>query len=247
MSGDPRASEANSFTEELVALFASLRALATGHVALLRAELVAILGDVVALLIGVVAIASLLATAIIALLVAAALIVGEVLYGSSLWGAAHLTIILLATAVGILSSILRIDRGRRGRSLLLALVVVAASGAALIGALGWSIAPALGLAITLGLSALLIDLLVGLAGFDAQRFTDRFRPLASEQEFRATVGAMENLRDEALAGAGAAFGSAVGDADEAVGAIRRGTATLAEALRRVSERLRDKKDEGRGS
>lgn len=234
-------SEKTTFTEELFALLAEIRALLGGHVALLRAEIGAIVRDAVALVVGAIAIVSLLVVALVALLTALALIAGEQLYGSSLWGAAQLTIALLAAAVAILSSLLRIDRGRRGRSLFVAIVVSAALGAALIGAFAWSTAPALGLAITIGLSALLADLLIGLRSFDSQRFADRFRPVVSETEFRATIDALDDLRDEAVAGVGAEFGAAVGSADEALGAIRSATSTLAEALRRVSERLRDQR------
>lgn len=235
-------SEQTTFTEELFALFAAIRSLLGGHVALLRAEIGAIVRDAVALVIGAIAIVSLLVVALVGLLIALALIVGELLFGSSLWGASHLTIALIAVAVAILSSLLRIDRGRRGRSLLLAIVVVAVTGAALVGAFSWSVAPALGLAITLGLLALLADLLIGLRAFDSQRFADRFRPVVSEAEFRATVDALDDLRDEAVAGVGAEFGAAVGSADEAIGAIRSATSTLAEAFRRISERLREHRD-----
>lgn len=234
-------SETTTFTEELFALFGAIRALVGGHIALLRAEIGAIVRDAVALVIGAIAIVSLLVVALVGLLIALALIVGELLYGSSLWGASHLTLALLSLAVGILSSLLRIDRGRRGRSLLLAIVVAAVTGASLIGALAWSGGPALGLAITLALSALLADLSIGLRAFDAQRFADRFRPVVSEAELRATLDAFDDLRDEAVAGVGAEFGAAVGNADEALGAIRSATSTLAEALRRISERLRDQR------
>ncbi|RLT25232.1 MAG: hypothetical protein DWI45_01405 [Chloroflexi bacterium] len=246
MSGDPRERAAGSFTAELFALLDALRALVGGHVALLRAEIGAIVRDLVGLVIGVIVVASLLITALVALLVALALTLGELLYGSSLWGAAHLVIALLAVATGILSSLLRIDRSRRGRSLLIAFVIGAAVGAALLGALNWSLGPALGLAVTVALAALLIDLLVGLASFDAQRFTDRFRPLASEAEFRATMDAVEGLREEVIAGAAGEVGAAIGSADEALGAIRSGTATLADALRRVADRLRDRDAKGEG-
>ena len=214
----------------------------------MRAEIVAIARELVGLVVGVIVAASLLITALVALLVALSLTFGEMLYGSPLWGAAQMVIALCAAATGILSSLLRIERGRRGRSILLAIVVGAAIGAALVGALGWSLGPALGLAITAALASLLLDLLVGLATFDAERFTDRFRPLASEAEFRATMEAVDGLREEVIAGAAGEVGAAIGSADEALGAIRSATATLAEALRRVADRLRegDAKGEGGG-
>ena len=195
---------------------------------------------------GVIVATSLLITALVALLVALALTLGEVLYGSPLWGAAHLVIGLCAAATGILSSLLRIERGRRGRSLVLAIVVGAVIGAATVAALNWSLGPALGLAITAALASLLVDLLLGLASFDAERFTDRFRPLASEAELRATLDAVDGLREEVIAGAAGEVGAAIGSADEALGAIRSGTATLADALRRVADRLRDRDSSGKG-
>ena len=251
MSGAPRdrasdSSAAGSFTADLFALLDAIRALLGGHVALLRAEIGAIVRDVVGLVLGAIVVASLMITALVALLIALALALGELLYGSMLWGVAHLVIALLAVSAAMLSSLLRIDPGRRSRSLLIAIVVGAAIAAALLVALKWSLGAAIGLAVTVALATLLVDLLSGLGTFDAQRFADRFRPLASEAEFRATLDAVEGLREEAIAGAAGEIGAAIGSADEALGAIRSGTAALADAFRRIADRLRDRDAGGDG-
>ena len=134
-NGGSDASSSGSFTDELFSLLDALRALVGAHLALVRAEIVAIARELLSFVVGVIVATSLLITALVALLVALALTLGEVLYGSPLWGAAHLVIGLCAAATGILSSLMRIERGRRGRSLGLAIVVGAAIGAATVGAL----------------------------------------------------------------------------------------------------------------
>jgi hypothetical protein len=90
----------------------------------------------------------------------------------------------------------------------------------------------------LGLVTLLADLLVGLSTFNTQRFTDRFMPLASEAELRATASALEDLREEALSGVAAEIGEAIGSADAAVGTLRRTISRVAETLNRAAERIR---------
>ena len=99
-------------------------------------------------------------------------------------------------------------------------------------------ATAAGCAITLGLVTLLADLLVGLSTFNTQRFTDRFVPLASEAELRATASALEDLREEALSGVAAEIGQVIGSADAAIGTLRRTVSRVAETLNRAAERIR---------
>ena len=111
-------SEAN-FSESIDQLIGAIRALLLGHWSLFRAELGAIARDVVITLIGAAAIVSLIVTALLGLLIALFLILGEGLFGSQLWGAAQMTLLLLSLAAAIASSILRIPAGRRRRSLLL--------------------------------------------------------------------------------------------------------------------------------
>jgi hypothetical protein len=90
----------------------------------------------------------------------------------------------------------------------------------------------------LGLITLFVDLLVGLSTFNMQRFTDRFVPLASEAELRATASALEDLREEALSGVAAEIGEAIGSADAAIGTLRRTVSRVAETLSRAAERIR---------
>jgi hypothetical protein len=107
--------------------------------------------------------------------------------------------------------------------------------------LGWTPGPACGLALTLLLAVVLIDLLLGLRTFEMQRFTDRFMPLASEAEFRATVRAVEDLGDEAIGSVVADLGDALGRADESIGAVRRSISRAADVLARAAERIRPDK------
>ena len=227
-----------SFSETLDQLISAIRALLLGHWSLLRAELGAIARDVVVTLIGAAAIVSLIVTALLGLLIALFLILGEGLFGSQLWGAAQMTLLLLSLAAAIASTILRIPTGRRRRALLLG--ALAGVGALLLTLLplAWAPGPAAGLALTLLLAVVLVDLLLGLRTFETQRFTDRFMPLASEAELRATAQALEDLREEALGGVAAEVGEAIGSADAAIGTLRRTITRVAETLTRAAERIR---------
>jgi len=227
-----------SFSESIDQLIGAIRALLLGHWSLLRAELGAIARDVVVTLIGAAAIVSLIVTALLGLLIALFLILGEGLFGSQLWGAAQMTLLLLSLAAAIASSILRIPAGRRGRALVLG--ALAGVGALLLTLLPltWAPGPAAGLALTLLLTVVLVDLLLGLRSFETQRFTDRFMPLASEAELRATAQALEDLREEALGGVAAEVGEAIGSADAAIGTLRRSITRVAETLTRAAERIR---------
>ena len=227
-----------SFSESIDQLIGAIRALLFGHWSLFRAELGAIARDVVITLIGAAAIVSLIVTALLGLLIALFLILGEGLFGSQLWGAAQMTLLLLSLAAAIASSILRIEAGRRGRALVLG--ALAGVGALLLTLipLAWAPGPAAGLALTLLLAVVLVDLLLGLRTFETQRFTDRFMPLASEAELRATAQALEDLREEALGGVAAEVGEAIGSADAAIGTLRRSITRVAETLTRAAERIR---------
>lgn len=227
-----------SFSESIDQLIGAIRALLFGHWSLLRAELGAIARDVVITLIGAAAIVSLIVTALLGLLIALFLILGEGLFGSQLWGAAQMTLLLLSLAAAIASSILRIPAERRGRALVLG--ALAGIGALLLTLLllTWAPGPATGFALTLLLAVVLVDLLLGLRNFETQRFTDRFMPLASEAELRATAQALEDLREEALGGVAAEVGEAIGSADAAIGTLRRSITRVAETLTRAAERIR---------
>ena len=231
-----------SFSESIDQLIGAIRALLLGHWSLLRAELGAIARDVVVTLIGAAAIVSLIVTALLGLLIALFLILGEGLFGSQLWGAAQMTLLLLSLAAAIASSILRIEVGRRRRALMLG--ALAGIGALLLTLLmlTWAPAPATGLALTLLLAVVLADLMLGLRTFEAQRFTDRFMPLTSEAELRATAQALEDLREEALGGVAAEVGEAIGSADAAIGTLRRTITRVAETLTRAAERIRPDRD-----
>lgn len=227
-----------SFSESIDQLIGAIRALLLGHWSLLRAEIGAIARDVVITLIGAAAIVSLIVTALLGLLIALFLILGEGLFGSQLWGAAQMTLLLLSLAAAIASSILRIPTGRRRRALVLgALTGVGALLLTLL-PLAWEPQPASGLALTLLFTVVLVDLLLGLRSFETQRFTDRFMPLASEAELRATAQALEDLREEALGGVAAEVGEAIGSADAAIGTLRRSITRVAETLTRAAERIR---------
>ena len=227
-----------SFSESIDQLIGAIRALLLGHWSLLRAEIGAIARDVVVTLIGAAAIVSLIVTALLGLLIALFLILGEGLFGSQLWGAAQMTLLLLSLAAAIASSILRIETGRRRRALLLG--ALAGVGVLLLTLLplAWAPGPAAGLALTLLLAVVLVDLLLGLRTFETQRFTDRFMPLASEAELRATAQALEDLREEALGGVAAEVGEAIGSADAAIGTLRRSITRVAETLTRAAELIR---------
>jgi hypothetical protein len=133
---------------------------------------------------------------------------------------------------------LRITTRRRARAALIAIFVGLGTLLLTLLPLGWAAGPATGCAITFGLIALLADLLAGLATFNTQRFTDRFLPLASEAELRATASALEDLREEALSGVATEIGEAIGSADAAIGTLRRTVSRVAETLNRAAERIR---------
>ena len=227
-----------SFSESIDQLIGAIRALLLGHWSLFRAELGAIARDVVITLIGAAAIVSLIVTALLGLLIALFLILGEGLFGSQLWGAAQMTLLLLSLAAAIASSILRIPTGRRRRALVLGALTGVGVLLLTLLPLAWAPGPAAGLALTLLLAVMLIDLLLGLRSFETQRFTDRFMPLASEAELRATAQALEDLREEALGGVAAEVGEAIGSADAAIGTLRRSITRVAETLTRAAERIR---------
>ena len=227
-----------SFSASIDQLIGAIRALLLGHWSLLRAEIGAIARDVVVTLIGAAAIVSLIVTALLGLLIALFLILGEGLFGSQLWGAAQMTLLLLSLAAAIASSILRIESGRRRRTLLLGALTGVGVLLLTLLPLVWAPGPASGLALTLLLAVVLADLLLGLRTFETQRFTDRFMPLASEAELRATAQALEDLREEALGGVAAEVGEAIGSADAAIGTLRRSITRVAETLTRAAERIR---------
>ena len=227
-----------SFSESIDQLIGAIRALLLGHWSLFRAELGEIARDVVVTLIGAAAIVSLIVTALLGLLIALFLILGEGLFGSQLWGAAQMTLLLLSLAAAIASSILRIETGRRRRTLLLGALTGVGVLLLTLLPLAWEPGPASGLALTLLLTVVLVDLLLGLRSFETQRFTDRFMPLASEAELRATAQALEDLREEALGGVAAEVGEAIGSADAAIGTLRRSITRVAETLTRAAERIR---------
>ena len=227
-----------SFSASIDQLIGAIRALLLGHWSLLRTEIGAIARDVVVTLIGAAAIVSLIVTALLGLLIALFLILGEGLFGSQLWGAAQMTLLLLSLAAAIASSILRIETGRRRRTLLLGALTGVGVLLLTLLPLAWAPGPAAGLALTLLLTVVLVDLLLGLRTFETQRFTDRFMPLASEAELRATAQALEDLREEALGGVAAEVGEAIGSADAAIGTLRRSITRVAETLTRAAERIR---------
>jgi hypothetical protein len=227
-----------SFSASIDQLIGAIRALLLGHWSLLRAEIGAIARDFVVTLIGAAAIVSLIVTALLGLLIALFLILGEGLFGSQLWGAAQMTLLLLSLAAAIASSILRIESGRRRRTLLLGALTGVGVLLLTLLPLAWAPGPAAGLALTLLLTVVLVDLLLGLRTFETQRFTDRFMPLASEAELRATAQALEDLREEALGGVAAEVGEAIGSADAAIGTLRRSITRVAETLTRAAERIR---------
>lgn len=227
-----------SFSESIDQLIGAIRALLLGHWSLLRAEIGAIARDVVITLIGAAAIVSLIVTALLGLLIALFLILGEGLFGSQLWGAAQMTLLLLSLAAAITSSILRIPTGRRRRALVLGAFTGVGALLLTLLPLAWEPQPASGLALTLLFTVVLVDLLLGLRSFETQRFTDRFMPLASEAELRATAQALEDLREEALGGVAAEVGEAIGSADAAIGTLRRSITRVAETLTRAAERIR---------
>lgn len=237
-------SEREGFSDDIAQLIIAVRALIGGHWDLFRAEISAISRDVVGVLLGAIAVITLVTAALLALLIALFMLLGAALFGSMIWGAAHVTLLLLVVAAAITSAILQITVLRRARSFALA-VLGGAIGALLVLLLfNGSVGPATGASLLFALSFLLVDLLVGLATFDMQRFTDRFRPLATEHELRATFDAVDDLRDEAASAFAAEVGGAVGAADAAIAPVRKVVRAAADTLRGIADRLRDRRGAG---
>jgi len=175
------------------------------------------------------------------------MLLGAAFFGSMIWGAAHVTLLLLVVAAAITSAVLQITAPRRARSFALAVLGGAIGAHLVLFVFSGSAGPATAASLLFALSFLLVDLLVGLATFDMQRFTDRFRPLATEHELRATVDAMDDLRDDAASAFAEEVGGAVGAADAAIAPARKVIRAAADALRGVADRLRERRganDEG---
>jgi uncharacterized membrane protein YqjE len=238
---DSTSSESHGFSAEVERLVATVRALVAGHVDLLRAELGAIAREAVAALVGAIAIVVLLVAALLGLLVAFVLIACAALFGSVLWGVAQMTLLLLVIAAAIAANVLRIEARRRRRSLALATVGGAVAAVAAVTAFHADASPAAGLSVTVALSVLLFDLLAGLRTFDLQRFTDRFVPLASEAELRATLAALDGLRAEAVAGVAEEVGTAAANADATLDAVRGAASRFADAVKGFAERRRSER------
>lgn len=236
--------EREGFSDDVAQLIVALRALIGGHWDLFRAELGAISRDAVGVLLGAIAVITLVTAALLALLLTLFMLLGAALFGSMAWGAAHVTLLLLVIAAAITSATLQITAPRRARSLLLALLGGAIGALLVLLVFGGSAGPASAASILVALTFLLVDLVVGLATFDMQRFTDRFRPLATEHELRETLNAMDDLRDEAAAAFAEEVGGAVGAADAAISPIRSAIRSAADALRSVADRLRERRGRG---
>jgi len=240
-------SEREAFSDDAAQLIVALRALIGGHWDLFRAELGAISRDVVGVLLGAIAVITLITAALLGLLIALFMLLGATFFGSMAWGAAHVTLLLLVLAAAIASSVLQITAPRRARSFVLAFVGGASGALLVFFVFNGSAGPATGASILFALSFLLLDLLIGLATFDMQRFTDRFRPLATEHELRATLDAVDDLRDEAASAFAEEVGGAVGAADAAIAPARKVVRAAADALRGIADRLRERRgarDEG---
>ena len=221
MSETPSGSaEREGFSDDVAQLIIAVRALIGGHWDLFRAELGAISRDAVGVLLG------------------------AAVFGSMIWGAAHVTLLLLVVAAAITSSILQITASRRARSFLLAVLGGAIGALLVLFLFNGSAGPATAASLLFALSFLLVDLLVGLATFDMQRFTDRFRPLATEHELRATLDAVDDLRDEAASAFAEEVGGAVGAADAAIAPARKVVRAAADALRGIADRLRERRAAG---
>ncbi|MEI6156079.1 MAG: hypothetical protein WCP88_02625 [bacterium] len=239
--------ERESFSDDIEQLIIAVRALIGGHWDLFRAELGAISRDVVGVLIGAIAVITLITAALLGLLISIFMLLGAALFGSMVWGAAHVTLLLLVIAAAITSAILQITAPRRARSFALAFVGGAIGALLVLFVFGGSVGPAMAAALLVALIFLLVDLLVGLATFDMQRFTDRFRPLATEHELRATIDELDGLRDEAASAFAEEVGGAVGAADAAIAPARKVVRAAADALRGIADRLRERRgasDEG---
>jgi hypothetical protein len=239
--------EREGFSEDIAQLIVAVRALIGGHWDLFRAELGAISRDAVAVLLGAIAVITLVTAALLGLLLAVFMMVGAAFFGSMVWGAAHVTLILLVAAASITSSILQITAQRRARSFALAFVGGAIGALLVLVVFGGSAGPATAASLLFALTLLLLDLLSGLATFDMQRFTDRFRPLATEHELRTTLDAVDELREEAATAVAEEVGGAVGAADAAIAPARKMVRAAADALREIADRLTERRaarDEG---
>ena len=238
--------EREGFSDDIAQLIVAVRALIGGHWDLFRAELGAISRDAVGVLLGAIAVVTLVTAALLALLIAILMLLGAAFFGSMIWGAAHVTLLLLVVAAAIASAILQITAPRRARSFLLAIVGGALGALLVLFVFDGSAGPATAASLLFALSFLLLDLLVGLATFDMQRFTDRFRPLATEHELRATFDAVDELRDEAASAFAEEVGGAVGAADAAIAPVRKMVRAAADTLRGIADRLRDRRGAGDG-
>ena len=114
--------ERQGFSDDIQQLIIAVRALIGGHWDLFRAELSAISRDAVGVLIGAIAVITLVTAALLALLIAVFMLLGAAFFGSMIWGAAHVTLLLLVVAAAITSAILQITAPRRARSFVLAFV-----------------------------------------------------------------------------------------------------------------------------
>lgn len=243
MSETPGGSaEREGFSDDLAQLILAVRALIGGHWDLFRAELGAITRDAVGVLLGAIAVITLVTAALLALLISVFMLLGAAFFGSMIWGAAHVTLLLLVVAAAITSSILQITAPRRARSFLLAVLGGAIGALLVLFLFNGSAGPATAASLLFALSFLLFDLLAGLATFDMQRFTDRFRPLATEHELRATIDAVDDLRDEAATAFAEEVGGAVGAADAALSPARKAVRAAADALRGIADRLRERRE-----
>ena len=237
-------SEREGFSDDIAQLIVAVRALIGGHWDLFRAELGAISRDAVGVLLGAIAVITLVTAALLALLISLFMLLGAAFFGSMIWGAAHVTLLLLVVAAAITSAVLQITAPRRARSFALAVLGGAIGALLVLFVFNGSAGPATAASLLFALSFLLVDLLVGLATFDMQRFTDRFRPLATEHELRATFDAVDDLRDEAATAFAEEVGGAVGAADAAIAPARKVVRAAADALRGIADRLRERRGAG---
>jgi hypothetical protein len=236
--------ERQGFSDDIEQLIIAVRALIGGHWSLFTAELSAISRDAAGVLLGAIAIITLVTAALLALLISLFMLLGAAFFGSMIWGAAHVTLLLLVVAAAITSAILQITAQRRARSLALAFFGGAIGALLVLLVFNGSAGPTTAASLLFALSFLLVDLLVGLATFDMQRFTDRFRPLATEHELRATFDAVDDLRDEAASAFAEEVGGAVGAADAAIAPARKVVRAAADALRGIADRLRERRGAG---
>lgn len=239
-------SEREGFSDDVAQLIVAVRALIGGHWDLFRAELGAISRDAVGVLLGAIAVITLVTAALLAILISLFMLLGSAFFGSMIWGAAHVTLLLLVVAAAITSAVLQITAPRRARSFALAILGGAIGALLVLLVFNGSAGPATAASLLFALSLLLVDLLVGLATFDMQRFTDRFRPLATEHELRATFDAVDDLRDEAATAFAEEVGGAVGAADAAIAPARKVVRAAADALRGIADRLRERREAGDG-